>query len=201
MSLKELEERGKDLAKKASEMGSEPDIVLCCSVKGFNVAKAVSEQLDAELDLRFCDSIQVPGETDVILAGVAEDGTAWIDKDVKEEFMVSGAFIDRARIVKGRTLGLRKMEFSDKEKEVSGKKVLIVDSSIEDSNRIAAVTGSVLKEGVSEIDVAALKISEASIRHLEELCERVIFLDEGLDPDLAHVSEDSVVESIERYEF
>lgn len=201
MSIKDGEEAGKALAEKASDAGIKPDIVLCTSVDGFSIARTVSEELDADLDLRLSDSIQVPGESDVIVAGVADDGTTWIDQAVKEEFRVSGAFIDRARIVKSRTLGLRKREFSKKNKLISGKEVLIVDSSVLDSNRMAAAIGSVVKQGAVKISVAAPEISDISASHLRELSDNVVALEEGLEPDISRVAEDSIAEELKNYDF
>ena len=201
MSLNDGDEAGSKLADKVSDASVNPDIVLCSSVEGFRVAKAVSDNLEADLDLRFSESIKVPGESDVIVAGVTDDGTAWVDRLVKDEFNVSGAFIDRARIVKARTLGLKKREYSREDKPVSGKNVLIVDSSVLDSNRIAAVIGSAMKHGAVKVSIAAPEISEISASHLKKLCETVVSLEEGLEPDISRVSQDRISEKLKKHDF
>lgn len=201
MSFKDREAASQSLAKKASEAGLDPDVVLCCSVEGFEVARVLSEELDAELDIRFTTSIKVPGESDVAVAGVADDGTVWVDKAVKDQFRVSGAFIDRARIVKARLLGLEKSRYSDKNTVISGKKALIVDDSVVDSNRMAAAIGSAVKQGAVEISVAAPIISQICAGHIKDICDSVVWLEdqEASDKHLAFKEADP--EKLKEYEF
>lgn len=200
MDLKDREDAGRELAERISDSGLGPDVVLCCSVEGFEVAKNLAENLDAELDLRFSESITVPGESDVIVAGVADDGTVWIDKPVKDEFRVSGAFIDRARIVKARLLGLEKSQYSDKNSILSGKKVLLADDAVLDSNRMAAAIGSAVKQGAVDVSVAAPVMSKACASHLKEISDRVFCLDEEPGENFAFPAEPRP-ERLKEYDF
>jgi len=196
----ETSSAAKQLAEKTLRSQIEVDTVLCSSLEGFEVAKTLSETLDAELDLRFTDSIEVPGNSKDSVAGVADDGTVWVDRKVKDEHQVSGAFIDRARIVKARLLGLEKIEYCKNNTVLSGKKVLIADKDIEDSNRIAAGIGSITKQGAVKIYVAAQSITEETAKHLEELTDELIYLDNDVEMGNSDLS-DIRPEKLEEYEF
>ncbi|MFB6174845.1 MAG: phosphoribosyltransferase family protein [Candidatus Nanohalobium sp.] len=166
MSFESRDEAGRKLSEKMAEEGLDPDIVLACSISGFEVAKTVAEELGTELDLRLAESIDVPGESNTVVAGVADEGTVWVDRTVKNKFQVSGAFIDHARIVKSRLLGLEKLKYSDNHALLAGKKVLLVDDVVTDSNRIAAALGSVTKQGAVEISFAAPLVSDSCLSHI-----------------------------------
>lgn len=190
-----------ELAEKTLNSQIEVDTVLCSSLEGFEVAEKLSEAFEAELDLRFTDSIEVPGNSEETVAGVADDGTVWVDREVKDEFKVSGAFIDRARIVKARLLGLEKIEYCEDNTLLSGKKVLIADRNINDSNRIAAGIGSITKQGAVDIYVAAPSITEQSAKHLEELTDQLFYLDNDVEAERNGKGSDIRPERLEEYEF
>lgn len=198
MSFESRAEAGRKLAEKAVKEDVKPDIVLACSVGGFEVARPVSEELDVDLDLRLAESITVPGKSDTKVAGVADEGTVWVDRAVKKEHQVSGAFIDRARLVKSRLLGLKKLEFSDDHALLSGKRVLVVDDVVTDSNRIAAALGSVTKQGAVKISFASPVISDSCASHIGDISDNLVYLDiDGVDAFSSEVN----IESIENYDF
>jgi predicted phosphoribosyltransferase len=95
-------------------------------------------------------------------------------------------------------LGLKKLEFSDERALLSGKKVLIVDDVVTDSNRIAADLGSVTNRGAVKISFASPVISDSCASHIEDISDNLFYLDlDGFDAFSSEIN----IESIENYEF
>lgn len=203
MLFKDRREAGTQLAKKILDDGIKPDIVLSSSLEGFEVGKQLAGHLDAPIALKLTDDIRAPGEPRLIVAGVADDGTLWVDDALKDELMVSGAFIDRARIAKARVLGMKKYRYCPTEPSLKGKKVVIVDQGVSTGFNIAAGIGSCIKQGADHIVVASPVSSRNGKELVEKLAEDVSILREVayLRDVNDHYADPSDLEAVKKFDF
>lgn len=178
MLFEDRKEAGKKLAKKSKKHNIQAEVVLGSSLKSYDISKEIAGALNAEHGLILTDRIYVPGKKEDTVAGVTDDGTIWVDDRVKKKERVSGAFIDRARIVKTRLLGLEKEKHQLENPGLSNKKVMIVEEGISDGITTAAAVGSALKQGAKTVIVASPLISRSGARLMSKISDKSIFIKE-----------------------
>ncbi|MFB6208957.1 MAG: hypothetical protein ABEJ56_02345 [Candidatus Nanohaloarchaea archaeon] len=139
------------------------------------VALEVGKRHNTGLSLRLADFIRVENQLSANIGAVAQDGTLWIEEELREELGVSSSHIeDQANEISPALLKESASHDLGKKDDLKGQKVAVVSEGISSGFREAAVAGSLLKAGAGQINVIAPFKSRKHMADLESLADNVL---------------------------
>lgn len=157
----------------------EVDKVVLPHMDAFEVAKAVSSRLNADLHVRLSDYIPSPKISKLDIGAVSEDGTIWVEDGLRDRLNIRPNYIENAATIKSNFLREEAEKLNSGPKAgLKGETVLIVSDGISDGFREAAVAGTLRKEGVEEVLIAAPFISRSMMTDLTIVSDDLIYIRE-----------------------
>jgi predicted phosphoribosyltransferase len=132
----------------------------------------VAESQDADVSVRLSDFLSSPAPPYVNIGAVAEDGTLWIEDSLKEEMDVSKRYIKSAVRIQSKFLEMKSIELARENLEESSN-VVVVSDGVSSGFREAAVAGSLLKQGVERVFIAAPVKSDNVMADLSSVSEGI----------------------------
>lgn len=153
------------------------DIVIIPYEEAFDVGLEIARRHNAELDVMISDFIYAPDIPYADIGAVTEDGTLWVEDRIVKELDVSRSHIeDTARKTED---SMKDMSMDiDHEIDKSGKNVLIASEGLGSGFREAAVTGSLLKQGVENVFLATPFKSRDVMADIESVVDELYYLKE-----------------------
>lgn len=149
------------------------DTVVVPFPEASEVAKEVADRHNAEIDLRLSDFISSPNSPYADIGAVADDGTIWIEDNLRNELKVTAGYIENTAQIKSNQMQNMQKRLRQREIDLRGENVLIVSDGISSGFREAAIAGSLLKNGSEEIYVAAPFRSRKMMADIESVVDEV----------------------------
>ncbi|BES69537.1 phosphoribosyltransferase [Marinobacter nanhaiticus D15-8W] len=195
---------GQQLADKLEELTLEDNaLVLGLPRGGLPVAAEVGNRLNLELDVFNVRKLGVPGQPEVAMGALTEDGTRYLNHDLISALRISDADIEQVAAREQETLDRRAREYREGRQQPSfdGRQVILIDDGLATGATMRAVIESVRRQKPSRITVAvpvAARDSADSMRGITDdfVCplEPRDFRGVGLwYQDFAQVSDDEVI--------
>lgn len=155
----------------------EIDAVVVPYPESIDVGLEVASRFSSKIEMRMSDFITSPDKPYAELGAVTEDGTLWVQDDLKRELEVTGSYLENMARIKSNLLKEKSDKFG-KGHDLKGNSVVIVSDGIGNGFREASVAGSLLKEGVENIHVAAPVVSRNIRANILSVVDRIYFIRE-----------------------
>jgi len=130
--FRDRREAGTLLAGELQEYRGKKPVVLGIPRGGIAVAHAVAAALDGELDIVLAHKLRTPGQPELAMGSVAEDGQIFLNDEVVSSFGISGPAIQRERTQQLQELKRRTDMFRHARPKVplAGRIVIITDDGV-----------------------------------------------------------------------
>jgi predicted phosphoribosyltransferase len=169
-------EAGQRLAAGLQEYRGKEVIVLAIPRGGVVVGYEVAKALEAPIDIVVPRKLGAPGNPELAIGAVAEDGTLILDDNLVNMLGVSVEYVNRVvnselAEIKRRTL---KYRAGMEPIKLSSKTVIIVDDGLATGATMKAAITSARKRGASEIVVATPVAPPDTVLEISKLVNRVV---------------------------
>ncbi|RJS83272.1 phosphoribosyltransferase [Candidatus Bathyarchaeota archaeon] len=169
-------EAGEILAEKLEKLRLENPVVLAIPRGGVVVGYEVARKLKAPLDVIVPRKLGAPGNPELAIGAVAEDGTIILDSSLIDYLEVDEEYIkkEKERQVKEikRRLNVYRGRFS--RLEIERRDVVIVDDGIATGATIRAAIASVRKRKPASLTLAVPVAPPSTIEKLREEVDRIV---------------------------
>ena len=195
---------GQQLADKLEELTLEDNaLVLGLPRGGLPVAAEVAKRLNLELDVFNVRKLGVPGQPEVAMGALTEDGTRYLNHDLISALRINDAAIEQVAAREQETLERRARAYREGREQPSfeGRQIILIDDGLATGATMRAVVKCVRRQKPLRITVAvpvAARESADSMRGITDdfICplEPRGFRGVGLwYQDFAQVSDDEVI--------
>jgi len=171
-------EAGKRLASALADYVGKDGIVLAIPRGGVVVGFEIARSLGLSLDVIVPRKIGAPGNPELAIGAITEDGTIILDESLVNQLGVSRAYIkeesERQRLEIKRRLKLYRGDVPVP--RLKDREVIIVDDGIATGSAMKAALASVRKSGAKTVIVAIPVGPLSTIRELERQADRVVCL-------------------------
>ena len=171
-------EAGKKLAIALKDFSSKNGVVLAIPRGGVVVAYEIAKAIGLPLDVIIPRKLGAPGNAELAIGAVAEDGTAILDNELVSYLGVSRSYIQeeietqKQEIHRRLTLYRQQSSYPD----LKGLDVIVVDDGIATGSTMKAALASVKNRGAASITVAIPVGPPSTIKELEKLADHVVCL-------------------------
>jgi len=169
---------GKRLVAILADFSGKNGIVLAIPRGGVVVGYQIAEALNLPLDVIVPRKLGSPGNPELAIGAIAEDGTAVLDDELIRYLGVSRQFIaeesERQRAEIQRRLHMYRQGLSPQ--VIRGKDVIVVDDGIATGSTMKAALASVRKRGAVSVTVAVPVGPPSTIEELKRRADRVVCL-------------------------
>lgn len=173
------EEAGRLLAEELSEYRDKKAVVLGIPRGGIIVAREIARQLDAELDIVLAHKLRTPGQEELAMGSVAEDGKLFLNQEVVQKLRIGDAYIQQEKArqlaeIKRRTEMIRHVQ---PRIPLKGRIVIVTDDGVATGATTQAALWAVRMEQPEKLIAAMAVGPEDTIKRLagdvdEMLCLR-----------------------------
>jgi len=181
MVFENRESAGNILKEKLRKLDLPIDVVVAIPTGGAIIGKQLKEEYDVPIRLITVSKLKVPGYPDENLGSVADDGTLWLERNIVEHLEIPQDEIEKA-IISGINRARKQLNECEetKNRDFSGKHVLLVDDGIEDRSRILAAIGMLMKSNVQKISFASPVASKYVVDSVSELVDNSLVIEQPL---------------------
>jgi len=171
---------GHRLADALQQDSVEADIVLGIPRGGLPVARPVADALGVPLDVVVAKKVGAPGNPELAVAAVADDGTTWRNESLIGSLDVTVGYLEDEieREQRAAQEKFRRYRDGDPTLDLAGKRVLVVDDGLATGATMHACVKRVKAAGAANVVVALPVGAPSSIDEIERATDRVIALEE-----------------------
>jgi putative phosphoribosyl transferase len=174
-------EAGKLLAQALTflKTGKNDVVVLAIPRGGVLVAKEVADSLGAPLDLVITRKIGAPGNPELAIGAVTQDGEVIADPELVDRLMVSDEYMkdESARQVDEIRGRMKRYRGERAYPDLAGKIVVLVDDGVATGSTVQAAIKSVKRRDAAAVIVAVPVGPQETIEELSKVADRVVCLD------------------------
>lgn len=169
---------GERLALEIERRIGRPSLVLGIPRGGVIVGYVIAKRLQTELDVVIVRKIGVPGNPELAVAAIAEDGELAIEEEVANLYGVSYEYIERQARRENEEINRRLEKFRNKKRviEVRDKEVLVVDDGLATGTTMVAALKSVRKKLPKRLIAAAPVASHEAVKKIQPIADDVVVL-------------------------
>ena len=170
-------EAGKRLASKLRDVAKNA-IILAVPRGGVVVGFEIAHTLNFPLDIVITKKIGAPGNPELAIGAVAEDGTYLLDKGLVQMLGVSRSYIE-AEIERQKTEIKRRLltyRGDAPDLRIEGLTVILVDDGVATGSTLKAALRSLKNRGAKSVVVAVPVGPLDTISELQQEADRVVFL-------------------------
>jgi putative phosphoribosyl transferase len=178
MQFLDRHDAGRRLAAELAPLVDERPVVVALPRGGVPIAVEVARALGAPLDILTVRKLGAPGNLELGVGAVAEDGTGVLDPQSAGMLGMTQAVLDATLARESRELRRRVERYRDGRSsiDVSGRTVIVVDDGLATGLTDLAAVRALRKRGARRIVVAAPVGSSESVSMLAEEADRVVCL-------------------------
>lgn len=179
MVFEDRRQAGRLLAEKLSDYNNREDVIVLAIPRGGVVVGAeIVKKLNIALDVVVTKKIGAPGNEELAIGAVAEDGEPIFDQDLLSRLQVESSYLKKATSRVREKIGdyIRKFR-AGRSLDVEGKVVVVTDDGIATGSTMEAALSWLRKEKPGEIILAIPTAARDSMARLEKLADKTICLD------------------------
>ncbi len=176
MIFKNREEAGKLLAQRLEDLKGAPDVVVLGVPRGgVVVAAEIARHLGAPLDVYVTRKLGAPGNPELAIGAVAEDGTVVLDEETLAFLRVSEAYLEQERRKQQEEIRRRVQRYRKGRPPVplAGKRVILVDDGVATGRTLEATIRALKQQPIKEIILAVPVGPPATLERLRALVDRL----------------------------
>jgi putative phosphoribosyl transferase len=179
MSFIDRADAGRRLASELAGLAEERPVVVALPRGGVPVAFEVARALGAPLDILAVRKLGAPGNPELGVGAVAEDGTGVLDSGSAERLGMTQAALDATLALESRELCRRVERYRDGRSQtpVRGRTVIVVDDGLATGSTDLATVRSLRKRGARRLIVAVPVGSSEAVSMLAGEADRVVCLE------------------------
>lgn len=177
MKLKTEEDAISELIAKIEEKEISFDIVYAISGKNDELAEKVSNKFDKPLSYIEVSELTVNSENSIRIGAVAEDGTLWVEDEVRDSFNISAQDIENAKLNKVNNAEFYTYSNEEIKQKIKNKKILLIDKGAHDRSRLMAALGFLKKRSPSSLAVAMPVASRNVFIDINQVSDQSLIID------------------------
>lgn len=179
MSFVDRTHAGRRLASELAGLRGERPVIVALPRGGVPVAWEVARELGAPLEILAVRKLGAPGNPELGVGAVAEDGTGVLDPRSAASLGMTQAVLDSTVALESRELRRRVEHYRDGRSPipVSGRTVIVVDDGLATGLTDLAAIRALRKRGATQIIVAVPVGSSEAVSMLAEEADRVVCLE------------------------
>jgi predicted phosphoribosyltransferase len=169
---------GEQLAAALADRGIDADVVLAIPRGALPVARPVADRLGATLDVVVATKMGAPGNEELAIGAVAEDGTRWHNEDVIERLGVDEAYVERA--AREAAEGAREKAASYRDgplPDLLDRRVVVVDDGVATGATMRACLARVRADDPAHLVVAVPVGASETLATLERQVDDLVALE------------------------
>ncbi|MGE5443931.1 MAG: phosphoribosyltransferase [Ignavibacteriales bacterium] len=175
--FKDRKEAGKELAEKLSEYkGKENILILALPRGGVPVAFEVAESLGADLDVFITRKLRFPGEPELAVGALAENGEVFLNKELKnycsEEYLKEEISYQREEVRRRQVLYRDGKELPS----LVGKTIILIDDGIATGATMIATIRALRASDIKVLIVAVPVAPTEVIKEFSKLADELVVL-------------------------
>lgn len=178
-AFKDRRESGKLLAKELSGLRAKKVVVLGIPRGGVVVANELAQELDAELDIILTRKIGAPGNPELAVGAVSEDGSLFIDESIASHTGAASVYIQQEKARQMQEIERRRLLFRSARPKIPLKNriVIVTDDGIATGATMQASLWSIRNENPKKI-IAAIPVApdEETLKRMADTADEVICL-------------------------
>ncbi len=169
---------GEKLAKEIEKRVGRPSIVLGIPRGGVVIGYVIAKKLHAKLDVIIARKIGVPGNPELAVAAVAEDGEVAVEEDVATLYRGSYEYIEREAKKETEEIKKRIEKFREGRDltDISGKEVIVVDDGLATGTTMVAALKTLKKRKPERLIAAAPVASREAIIKVRSIADEAVVL-------------------------
>lgn len=170
------EEAGRRLAEELKHRKLHDPLVLAIPRGGVAVGATLAQELDAELDIVLSRKLPAPGQPELAIGAISEDGQVHLNDFAKDlvdkldDYLVSECQHQMAEIARRRKL-FRQVR---PQATIAGRTVIVTDDGIATGSTMIAALQTVRSQKPAELIVAVPVASRDRLLQVSKLCDEVI---------------------------
>jgi len=170
---------GEQLAAELRQLDLEADIVLGIPRGGLPVARPVADALDAPLDVVVASKVGAPGNPELAVAAVADDGTIWRNDSLIGSLDLTIGYLEDETEHEQRAAAEKRRRYREGRPplDLAGKHVLVVDDGLATGATMFACVERVREAGAASVAAAVPVGSPRTADELERLVDRLVVLE------------------------
>ncbi|MDY6765603.1 MAG: phosphoribosyltransferase family protein [Halobacteria archaeon] len=172
--FKDREDGGLKLANLVKSQGLSVDVVLAVPQGGLPVGRAVANALGVELNVIVARRISAPGNPDLALGAVTDDGTAWLNRSLIKVLGIDDEYVEKERESQATKAREELKEYDTGELDPDGKDVMIVDDGIATGTTISACIERARREKAETVIVGVPVVSASVVEQLRAQADEVL---------------------------
>ena len=164
------------LAQRLMDLKGDPDvIVLGVPRGGVVVAAEIARALDAPLDVYITRKLGAPGNPELAIGAIAEDGTRVVDPETIRLLGVSEAYLSQEQARQQEEIRRRAALYRGDRPPLplEGKRVILVDDGVATGRTLEAAIRALRQRPIKELILAVPVGPPSTIRRLEPLVDRL----------------------------
>lgn len=182
MIFEDRRQAGKLLSRELSDYQNRSDVlVLAIPRGGVVVGIEIARELQVPLDVVVTKKIGAPGNEELAIGAVAEDGEPIFDQELVERLRVTSSYLKKSTLKVHRKIADYIEKFrGGRILEVDGKVVIVTDDGVATGSTMEAALSWLRERNPGEIILAVPTAARDSMEKLEKLADRALVLDKPI---------------------
>jgi len=168
---------GERLAEELDIRGIDADLVLAIPRGALPVARPVADRLGADLDVVVATKMGAPGNAELAIGAVAEDGTRWLNEAVIDHLNVADEYVERSAREAGDGAREKAATYRDGPlPDMQGRRVAVVDDGVATGATMRACLARVREDDPERLVVAVPVGAADTLADLDAVADAVVAL-------------------------
>ncbi len=178
--FQDRKEAGRKLADKLAKYTDEKEIIVLALPRGgVAIGAEIAKKIGASLDVIITRKIHFPGEPEVAIGAIAENGKVALNDQIVKRYNISQSYLDEEICRQKAEIERRLIAYRDRKKLafIKDKIVILVDDGVATGFTIIAAINALKDEGIKKLIVAVPVSPQDTFLKLKNLVDEIICLE------------------------
>lgn len=178
MIFKNREHAGRLLAQKLAKYKMQKPLILGIPPRALPMAKVIADALDGELDVVLVHKLGAPGQPELAIGAVDEEGRVYLSDSVPE-WGISSDYVEREKQEQLENLRRRRAQYTPFRSPInpSGRIVIVVDNGIATGATMIAALRSVREQSPAKLIAAVAVLPPSTLKRIRKYADEVVYFD------------------------